>query len=222
MQATDQNNTITFDCYGTLIDWQTGIRAIFEELVGENPDAIKRIFEFYDEEERRIEKLSYRSYREVVSLASYAAAKRAGIVFSREDSNRVAEEIPRWKPFPDTNPSLEKLSQKYILGILSNIDNDLLSGTLKHFKVKFDLIVTAEDVRSYKPKHVHFQEARRRIGKARWLHAAASLYHDIAPANELGIDSVWVNRTHSKPDQSYPGVIKREVGDLSQLVKLLV
>lgn len=205
-----------------MIDWQTGIRAIFEEQVGENPDAIKRIFEFYDEEERRIEKLSYRSYREVVSLASYAAAKRAGIVFSREDSNRVAEEIPRWKPFPDTNPSLEKLSQKYILGILSNIDNDLLSGTLKHFKVKFDLIVTAEDVRSYKPKHVHFQEARRRIGKARWLHAAASLYHDIAPANELGIDSVWVNRTHSKPDQSYPGVIKREVGDLSQLVKLLV
>lgn len=181
---------------------------------------MKSIFELYEEEERRLEKEPYRTYKQIVSLATDAAAKRAGLVFSQKPE-QVAKNIPGWKPFPDTNPSIEKLAAKYSLGILSNIDEDLLAGTLKHFNVKFDLIVTAEQVRSYKPSPAHFQEAARRIGKRNWLHVAASLYHDIAPTRELGIESVWVNRKRVQPDAHYSGTVKRQVRDLHELVGLL-
>ncbi|HEV2719662.1 MAG TPA: HAD-IA family hydrolase [Thermoanaerobaculia bacterium] len=97
--------------------------------------------------------------------------------------------------FPDTNAALERLrGAGYRLGILSNVDDDLLAATRRHFSVGFDLIVTAQQVRSYKPGHAHFLEARKRIGEARWLHAAESNFHDIVPANALGIENAWINR----------------------------
>jgi len=115
-----------------------------------------------------------------------------------------------------------RLATAYLLGIVSNVDNDLLAGSMKHFTAPFDLVVTAERVRSYKPETEHFEEARRTIGADRgWLHAAASLYHDIEPASRLGINTAWINRKNSPEGKRLKGRIAREAKDLTQLADWL-
>jgi len=217
---------VTFDCYGTLIDWETGIRCAFKQALegtGLSPAQEGELFEMYQEEEKRIEgQMPYRPYREVLSLAASGAARKFGQNIPERLSSVLAEQLPGWAPFPDTNPALERLSTEYVLGILSNVDDDLLDGTLKHLTVPFDLVVTAERVRSYKPETEHFEEARRIIGADRgWLHVAASLYHDIEPASRLGINASWVNRKNSPDGRRFRGKILREVRDLAQLADWL-
>ena len=217
---------MTFDCYGTLIDWETGIQRAFEQALegtGLSQTQEAELFELYLEEEKKIEgHMPYRNYRDVLSLAASEAARKFGKNLPEKLSGILAEQLPSWKPFPDTNPALEKLSTEYSLGILSNVDDDLLAGTLKHFTVPFDLVVTAQRVRSYKPGPEHFEEARRIIGADRgWLHVAASLYHDIEPATRLGINTVWVNRKNSPEGKRFKGRILKEVKDLEQLTDWL-
>jgi 2-haloalkanoic acid dehalogenase type II len=111
----------------------------------------------------------------------------------------LTESLPAWRPFEDTNPALERLRAAGLrLGILSNVDDDLLAGTRRHFTVPFELIVTAAQVRSYKPAPGHFLAARERLGNARWLHAAQSWFHDVEPAAALGISVAWVNRKRER------------------------
>ena len=217
---------VTFDCYGTLIDWETGIRRAFKqslEGMGLSQTQEGELFELYQEEEKRIEgQMPYRKYYEVLALAASAAARRFGKTIPERLSSLLAEQLPGWDPFPDTNPALERLATEYTLGILSNVDNDLLAGTLKHFTVPFDLVVTAESVRSYKPGTEHFEEARRIIGADRgWLHVATSLYHDIEPASRLGINTAWINRKNSPEGRRLKGRIVREAKDLTQLADWL-
>jgi len=217
---------ITFDCYGTLIDWETGIRRAFKQALegtGLSQTQEAELFELYQEEEKKIEaQMPYRSYRQVLALAASAAARKFGKTIPEKLSTILAEQLPSWSPFPDTNPALERLSTECTLGILSNVDDDLLAGTLKHFAVPFDLVVTAERVRSYKPGTEHFEEARRIIGADRgWLHVAASLYHDIEPALRLGIRTTWVNRKNSPEGRRLKGRIAKEVKDLTQLADWL-
>jgi 2-haloalkanoic acid dehalogenase type II len=219
-------DVVTFDCYGTLIDWQTGIRTAFKQSLrdlGLTQSQESKMFDLYQEEERRVEAQEpYKSYREVLSDASSAAARRLGKNIPETLSGLLAQQLPTWDPFPDTNPALERLARKFKLGILSNIDDDLLAGTLKHFTVPFDIVVTAERVRSYKPGFKHFQEARRIIGDDRtWLHVAASLYHDVEPASRLSINTAWVNRKNSNEGRKYLRSIVREVKDLTQLTDWL-
>jgi 2-haloalkanoic acid dehalogenase type II len=126
--------------------------------------------------------------------------------------------LPTWRPFPDTNPALEKLARNHKLGILSNVDDDLLEGTLKHLTIPFDILITAERVRSYKPATTHFEQARKTIDVNKgWLHVAASLYHDIKPASKLQIKTAWVNRKNSLEGQKCSGIFLKEVKDLTQL-----
>ena len=217
---------VTFDCYGTLIDWETGIRRAFKQALegtGLSPTQEGELFELYQEEEKRIEgQMPYRPYREVLSLAASGAARKFGKNVPDRLSSILAEQLPGWNPFPDTNVALERLSTEYVLGILSNVDDDLLAGTLKHFTVPFDLVVTAERVRSYKPGTEHFEEARRIIGADRgWLHVAASLYHDIEPASRLGINTAWINRKNSSDGKRLKGRILREAKDLAELADWL-
>lgn len=217
---------MTFDCYGTLIDWETGIRRAFKAaLGGTGLSSIQEteVFDVYQEEEKKVEgQMPYRRYREVLALAALNAAKRSGRTIPEKLSEILAEQLPSWTPFPDTNPALEKLSTEHTLGILSNVDDDLLAGTLKHFTVPFDLVVTAQRVKSYKPGSEHFEEARRIIGADRgWLHVAASLYHDIEPATRLGVNTVWVNRKNSPEGRRFKRKIVREVHDLEQLANWL-
>jgi 2-haloalkanoic acid dehalogenase type II len=217
---------VTFDCYGTLIDWETGVQRAFKQALegmGLSQTQEAGLFELYQEEEKRIEgQMPYRKYREVLGLAASAAARGFGKNIPEKLPSILAEQLPSWAPFPDTNPALEKLATEYTLGILSNVDDDLLGGTLKHFTVPFDLVVTAERVRSYKPGTEHFEEARRIIGADRgWLHVAASVYHDIEPALRLGVKTVWVNRKNSRDGRRLKGKILREVRDLAQLANWL-
>jgi FMN phosphatase YigB (HAD superfamily) len=157
-------------------------------------DAVLRA---YARLEPRVEQQSYLPYRDVLARTALEVAKSLG--WPVRDSDFLSASLPTWKPFPDTNRALERLAAAGIrLGILSNIDDDLLAATRKHFTVDFDLIVTAQQVRSYKPGHSHFLTARERIGDARWLHAAQSNYHDIVPTNELRIPNAWINRHGQK------------------------
>ena len=190
-------DVITFDCYGTLIDWESGIGGWFEENAAADGVAIGRseALAAYAETEPAVEAETFRAYREVLTETVRRVAKRFGWTPAPERARGLAESVPGWKPFPDTNPALQKLvSAGHRLGILSNVDDDLLAGTLRHFTVPFDLLVTAQQVRSYKPAPGHFETARRRIGRSRWLHAAQSHFHDVVPCRALGIPVAWVNR----------------------------
>jgi len=189
---------VTFDCYGTLIDWETGISEAFRRAASADGVELDRaaILREYAANERVVEK-EYRPYREVLAETATRVAHALGWRLAFERATFLADSLPSWPPFPDTNDALLTLRDAGMkLGILSNIDDDLLAGTRHHFAVGFDLIVTAQQVRSYKPGHAHFRAAREAIGNARWLHAAESNFHDIVPTNQLGIDNAWINRTH--------------------------
>lgn len=202
-----QYDVITFDCYGTLIDWESGIRDAFlaaARAAGATVDPAS-IIPVYAEAEPAVEQERYLPYREVLAQTALRTANTLG--WKPLDATFLARSLSSWKPFPDTNPALQRLKGAgYRLGILSNVDKDLLAETRKHFTVDFDLIVTAEDVKSYKPGRAHFDAARRQIGNARWLHAAASNYHDIAPTNAMGVPNAWINRkgeTGEKPTYEF-------------------
>ncbi len=188
---------ITFDCYGTLIDWETGIRTAFSDAASCDGVVLDdaAVFAAYAEIEPGVEAETYRRYRAVLAETARRVGERLGWVLSEERSRFLPDSLPHWPPFPDTNPALESLAVAgYRLGILSNVDDDLLAGTLRHFSVLFDLLVTAQQVSSYKPALGHFLAARDRIGQRRWIHVAQSYFHDVVPARALGIPVAWINR----------------------------
>ena len=197
-----QYDFITFDCYGTLIDWENGIRQAFEGAAARDGVPLDRdaVIPTYSKHERAVEHERYRSYREVLSEAAIRTARDLNWQIDRDGGSFLPESLGSWKPFPDTNPALQRLREcGYKLGILSNVDDDLLEETRRHFTVQFDLIVTAQKVKSYKPALNHFNAARERVGHARWLHAAQSNFHDIVPANQLAIPNAWINRHANQP-----------------------
>ncbi len=200
-----QFDVITFDCYGTLIDWESGIRNAFLEAAAEDgvPLDPAAIIPAYSAVEPKVEQERFRPYREVLMLSAAETARSLGWRMPSERGVFLPLSLPEWKPFADTNPALARLRESgHRLGILSNVDDDLLEATRRHFTVDFDVIVTAAQVHSYKPAPAHWEEARRRIGTARWLHAAQSNYHDIVPANALGIATAWINRHHETGEKA--------------------
>jgi 2-haloacid dehalogenase/putative hydrolase of the HAD superfamily len=212
---------ITFDCYGTLIDWEGGITSAFQREAALDGLSFDResIIGAYHAEEPAVES-EYRIYREVLGETARRVASRLGWEIEADRARFLAASLPQWKPFVDTNAALERLSRKFSLGILSNTDDDLLTLTRRHFTVEFDLMVTAQQVRSYKPAHAHFLEARQRAGDERILHAAQSYFHDVVPARVLGLPVVWVNR---KSECVAEGGVEptAEVANLAALADLL-
>ena len=212
-------DVITFDCYGTLIDWESGIADAFKKTaatVGVALDTSAALAAYADIEPV-VEAETYRTYRAVVAETARRVAKQLGWPIPEDRATFIADSLPSWHPFTDTNPALKRLAAAgYRLGILSNVDDDLLTGTLHHFSVKFDLLVTAQQVGSYKPAHKHFLAARERIGTRRWLHAAQSYFHDVVPARALGIPVVWINRKRSAaPDGGQADREFRTLADLA-------
>jgi 2-haloalkanoic acid dehalogenase type II len=197
---------VTFDCYGTLIDWDRGIGEAFRAvLVADGVDLpLHRVLATYHEIEPVVQAEAFRGYRDVLTETTRRVAARLDWTLPQSRASFLADSLPSWTPFPDTNRALERLAGAgHRLGILSNVDDDLLAGTRRHFTVSFEsgLIITAQHVKSYKPAAGHFETARARIGGARWLHAAQSYFHDIEPAGRLGIPSAWINRTGERPGQ---------------------
>jgi 2-haloalkanoic acid dehalogenase type II len=216
-------DVITFDCYGTLIDWERGIADAFEAAAAEDGVTIDRaaVLAAYADNEHRVESESYLPYREVLRRTAVRVAARLGWNLDLERAAFLPDSLPSWMPFPDTNTALERLTGAGIrLGILSNIDDELLAATRRHFTVPFEIVVTAQQVHSYKPDPGHFVTARARIGATPWLHAAESNFHDIVPANRLRIPNAWINRKGEQPREG--GVPTREFRDLTGLADWLV
>jgi len=221
---------ITFDCYGTLIDWESGMLAALRPLLSRGDRGVSdlQILELYGEIEAELEAAPYLSYRQVLAQAAREIGLRLGTEISAEEANAFAESLTRWTPFSDTLPALQSLARRFRLGIISNVDDDLFAETRKQLAaVEFDFVVTAQQMRSYKPSHKNFDEAIRRSGlsKDQILHAGQSLYHDIAPANTLGIQNVWVNRPSIRPGSgaARPGTATPDyqVHSLAELSALL-
>lgn len=201
--------TISFDCYGTLIDWESGILPVLRHVLGSHGQSQSQsqnltdaaILELYGEFEAEAESGPYQSYREVLQSVVRAFAERFHFEASSAEIRSLHESVHAWPPFPDTVAALHELQKLYKLVVISNIDDDLFAETRKHLDVEFDGVITAEQARSYKPSINNFQMALRTLALSpdRLLHAAQSVYHDVVPARSLGISTVWVNRKSARP-----------------------
>jgi 2-haloacid dehalogenase len=220
---------ITFDCYGTLIDWESGILAALARFRADNGVRATddRLLEAYASLEASLEDDDYIRYREVLRGVMRGLATRFGVPLDRVHLDTLADSLPAWEPFPDTVDALRRLRGRYRLGIISNIDDELIASTRRRLDTEFDWVITAEQVRAYKPSTKNFEHALRVMGipKERVLHAAQSRFHDVAPARALGIASVWVNRRHGRDGE---GATARsaaapdlEVPDLKTLADLV-
>ena len=205
-------DVITFDCYGTLIDWERGIRNAFaaEAAAARLPVDLDAALTLYVEIEAAVEAEAYRGYRAVLTETARRIAARLGWPLPASRAGFLADSMPGWPPFPDTNPALRRLDAAgYRLGILSNVDDDLLAWTHRHLAAFFEIVVTAQQAGSYKPARRHFTLARDLIAGQRWLHAAQSYFHDVVPARALGIPVAWINRKGeaardgAKPDREF-------------------
>ena len=214
-------DVVTFDCYGTLIDWEAGITEWFARVAADQGKEVspEEVLALHASIEPRIEAEPYQSYRRVLTRTALEAGERLGLTMTEERAATLADSLPSWPPFSDTVPALARLKEAgHTLAILSNVDEDLLAGTLRALVIPFDWTITAERVRSYKPAPGHFLAARARVGRARWLHAARSFFHDIAPASALGIPTAWINRRQERPPVAVPGF---EVATLAELARLV-
>ena len=204
----------TFDCYGTLIDWNLGIRTELERVFG--VEAAPRLLERYHELEPKIEAEEYRTYREVLRLTLEELLREEGLQLPEGEARTLADSLPDWPPFTEVPTALAELRDRgWMLAILSNSDRDLIAASQKQLRVPIDLAIVAEDVQSYKPAHAHWERFFEATTADRdsHVHVAASLFHDIAPARELGLKSVWINRLGEQPKPKPD----RELTDLSRL-----
>jgi 2-haloacid dehalogenase len=201
----------TFDCYGTLIDWNAGIRGQLERLFGAEHG--ERLLERYHELEPQVEAEAYRSYAEVLTLTLERLAREEGLTIPEGESNALALSLPDWPPFPEVPGALAELRERgWQLAILSNSDRGLIAASQRRLGVPFDLTVVAEDVRSYKPAHAHWERffELTTADRSSHVHVAASLFHDIEPGAELGLTTVWINRLGEEADT-------RQLPDLARL-----
>jgi 2-haloacid dehalogenase/putative hydrolase of the HAD superfamily len=189
---------VTFDCYGTLIDWETGVFEAFQKEASRDGFTVDRdeLIPRFIEIQRDIQRGSYELYAEVLRRAAVRVAGELGWELEPSRSNFLPDSVPRWKPFRETNAQLERFAKKYEVGILANIDDKLLGSTRRHFRSDFDLVVTAQQVRSYKPDPAHFKECARRIEdkKKRWVHIASGYPTDVEPCLKQKVPVIWVNR----------------------------
>lgn len=210
---------ITFDCYGTLIDWEGGTKQTLRALLAAKDTRTDEdaFFHTWERLQRaRIQK-EYARYRKVAAEAFLEAAAAERLPLGEEDARAFADAIGTWKPFPDTRAALRVLKRHTRLGIISNIDDDILAESLKQMGVEFDLLVTAEQVRAYKPSPVPFQQAleRLQLPPAQVAHAAYGFEYDIVTAARLGFRTILVRRTRSRfPETPVPDL---NVADLAAL-----
>jgi 2-haloacid dehalogenase len=218
---------LSFDCYGTLIDWETDLLGYLRPLIQSKGHALNdaQILSLYSELEPRAQSGPYRCYRDVLAQVVRDFARELSFSVSTSETNGLAESIRSWQPFADTNAALRRLRSRYKLAVLSNIDDDLFAFTAPKLEGCFDAVVTAQQVHSYKPSFNNFEALLRRfqIPRERLLHVAESLYHDVAPAHALEIATVWVNRRRGKDAaatklvEAHPDLEVADVGKLAEL-----
>ncbi|MFM7424323.1 MAG: haloacid dehalogenase type II [Elainella sp.] len=209
---------LTFDCYGTLIDWETGILNALMPLLEQHGVHLSadEILRHYAEFESALEAGSYRPYRQILAGVVQQFGERFGFTPSEAEQQSLPDSVQDWPAFADTVAALQQLHQTYKLVILSNVDDSLFAQTNRRL-VQFYDVVTAEQVQSYKPSLNNFNTLIQRAGvpSQQILHVAASLYHDIVPASSLGLATVWVNRRH---DQTGSGAAPEAAGKADLVV----
>ncbi len=212
---------LTFDCFGTLVDWRHGIRTTGELLFPGRGDAF---LEAYIALEAEVEEGPFKRYRAVLTETARRAAKKLGVDLKPDDATALVSTIPHWPPFGDVGPALSTLRREgWKLALLTNCDRDLIAQTQRRLPASFDAVVTAEDVSAYKPNHAHFKLFQSTFGSSAeaWIHVAQSYFHDIRPTHELGITRIWVNRQGEKDDPALADAVIRGLGELPAAVKSL-
>ena len=223
----DRYEWLSFDCYGTLVDWETGIStavaaALTPHGVSRTPAEILTLFA--DAEPKAQTAQGYREYRPVLRDVMALVGAELGIQFSESELGCLADSLPNWPVFPDAADALNALQSRYRLAIISNVDDDLFAGSARALGVDFDAVITSQQVGAYKPDLRGFNTALERMGcdRERWLHIGESLYHDIGPANRMGIASVWVNRPDrgggTRHTDATPDLV---VSDLTELAGIM-
>ena len=213
---------VTFDVYGTLIDWEKGVLDAFQKEADRDGFTLDKneLIPMFHEISRDVEGGSYELYAEVLRRTAVEMAKRMGWPLEPSRAGFLPASVERWPAFRESNPNIAKFVKKFQTGLISNVDDKLLGQTRRHINHDYELVVTAQQVRSYKPDPAHFKEFARRIGgKKGWVHVASSYYHDIEPCLKDKVPVVWVNRHgeqlegRKKPDA--------EVSSLLEAAKLL-
>ena len=217
-------DALTFDCYGTLIDWEAGILAALRTaLPAGDATADEALLEEYANAEATLEAGPYRRYREIAGEGMAAVARAHGAEPTQDDAARLGGSVVDWPAFPDSHDALVRLKTRFRLGVLTNCDDDLFAASNVRLGVAFDWIVTAQQVGSYKPDERNFRALIARLAadgvtQPLVLHVAQSLFHDHAPAQRLGFRSVWIDRRHdrtgagatppadARPDATYPSM----------------
>jgi 2-haloacid dehalogenase len=214
---------ITFDCYGTLIDWETGLLSALGPILTSHGQHLPNaaILELYGELEPKAQTGNYRTYREVLADVVRGFGQRLGFTPSDSEASSLAESLKNWKPFPDTVAGLKRLKTRYKLAIVSNVDDDLFAGTAPQLEVAFEEVITAQQARAYKPSLEMFRLALQRLGleAAQVLHAGQSVYHDVIPAKSLGMTTVWVTRRGFGATKNVDGKPDLQVSDIKTLTE---
>jgi 2-haloacid dehalogenase len=214
---------VSFDCYGTLIDWELGAFEAFQKEADRDGFTIDRdvAIPLFLDIQHEIMSGSYELYAEVMRRTAIRCAQELGWDLEPSRAQFLPDSIPRWPPFRETNAQLERFAKKYEIGLISNIDDKLLGATRRHFRVDWDLVVTAQQVRSYKPDPAHFKECGRRIGgKKGWVHIASGYEVDVEPCIKEKIPVIWVNR-HGQKLEGNQKKPTEEVKNLREAAKLL-
>jgi 2-haloacid dehalogenase len=211
----DHFEVLTFDCYGTLVDWETGLLGALRPILHSHGHGLsdRQILDIYGELEPK-EQNPYRRYREVLANVVRGFGERLGFQASNTEAESLPESLKDWQPFSDTRAALERLKTKYKLAIISNTDDELFAATALHLQVKFDEVITAEQAKAYKPSAAPFLLALQRLGEPseKVLHVGQSVHHDVLPAKSLGMATVLVYRrgfgatrpTEGEPDLRVP------------------
>ena len=219
-----QFKALSFDCYGTLIDWETGVLEVMSPLLAAHGVAASdgEVLELFDRYDQGVKGPNYRTYRENLGRVVGRFGRHFGFSPSGDELGSLAESLGGWQPFDDTVKPLAQLNSRYKLAIISNIDDDLFAQTAERLGVAFDQVITAQQVESYKPAHRNFEVGLERLGIERQelLHVAQSVTYDIVPAGELGLSCIWVRRKSQLFGGAAAGEsgADMEVADLAELV----
>jgi 2-haloacid dehalogenase len=220
---------LTFDCYGTMIDWETGIFSALRPILAAHKRSIpdSELLQLYSELEASAEQGEFLRYRDVLQSVVRGFGERLGFSPTDAEVRSLPDSLVNWQPFPDTVEALRKLKSRYQLAVISNVDDDLFAATAPKLGVAFDHVITAQQAACYKPCMRIFKLAEERTGVSRdqWLHIGQSIYHDVIPAQSLGIATVWVNRPSPRPGagaaKAAAGTPDLEVPNLKTLADLV-
>lgn len=216
---------VSFDCYGTLVDWETGLERSLLWILREKPDSpgLEEVLAAWARHERALTggKEAYRRYREVLSEALRLAFEELGVPWHPRDGSRLAAAMGSWEPFDDAPGALGELRDLgYKLAVFSNTDEAILAASAKRLRVRFDLLLAAEEVKAYKPDERVFWVGLKRLGlpAERVLHVSASPYHDLEPAKRVGLRTFWVDRKGLGECGVEPDFVGRDLRALAALL----